>query len=127
MDVEGKARLKEVRWIDTFTDNKISLTETASWFNEKLFLIVAGSYKPIEDRLKEWEKEPHRQELKAWKPLISILKGTRKIIQARKPAMPSVKGETICNIAKFFEFQAEKSTRVHRKIKEGFLPLSKGA
>jgi hypothetical protein len=40
--------------------------------------------------------------------------------------LPSVKGEKICNIGKFFECQAEKSTRV-RKIKEGFLRLSKGA
>ena len=126
----GQERLKKLRWKDTFTDNKAALTETASWFNDKMFLVGAGSRslkKSLEDRLEVWEREPHRQELKSSKPIVSILKGTNKKIQARQPKMPSVKGDKIVNIGNFFDSLAGKSSNRVRRIKEGFLPISKGA
>lgn len=71
-----------------------------------------------------WEKEPHRINLKATKPIISILKGSKKPIQSRKPSMPKVMPDEISDIAQLFRSEKHIKNKCGRKIKKGFLPVS---
>lgn len=63
--------------------------------------------------------------MRALRPVYSILKGTKNKIQVIRAELPSVKDEDICNIGSFFESATAATSNKIRRVREGFLPVSK--
>ena len=83
-EFKGQDSYQNVKWRDEFTKLKLPLTESAVWFDNRIHIVDRVSFGLCLSNVKKDIRQGSEEKKR---PIISILKGTKNLIQSQKDAL----------------------------------------